>query len=278
MVLRARDVMTERVVTVRPEDTVATAVARMTEYGFGALPVVNLRHRLVGVISLIDVLRHREAGGDDSATVGAVMQQDVLTLPPRANLNVVAHRLRHYGELRMMPITDRGVLVGVVTRSDLLRSRSLHGPMRRLMHRLRRRHPIEHVPSGVPPATAAHGSTVRDIMATDFPTAHATESVAKVAKRIVDHRVQGLPVVDANRRLVGFVSEADLLGSEPLSGQPSTTVAAVMTRDVVTLAPDDSISRARLLFVEKGFRVVPVVDNDIVVGLVSRADLIRALD
>src|SRR5918998_2917442 len=135
MALRARDVMTTRVVTVNPDDTVAVAVHKMTELRFSSLPVIDRRFRLVGMISLLDVLRHREDGGADTTKVGAVMTSDVLSVPPRASLSLLAHRLRSYGELRVMPVVDGAVLVGIVTRSDLLRARSRPGALGRLVQR-----------------------------------------------------------------------------------------------------------------------------------------------
>ncbi|OLS97333.1 hypothetical protein BJF90_42795 [Pseudonocardia sp. CNS-004] len=116
--------MTTRVVTVGPDDPVSVAVHKMTELRYSALPVIDRRFRLVGMISLIDVLRHREGGGADTTRIGAVMNSDVLSVPPRASLGLLAHRLRSYGELRVMPVVDGSTLVGVVTRSDLLRIRS----------------------------------------------------------------------------------------------------------------------------------------------------------
>src|SRR5918998_4040525 len=135
MALRARDVMTTRVVTVNPDDTVAVAVHKMTELRFSSLPVIDRRFRLVGMISLLDVLRHREDGGADTTKVGAVMTPGVLSVPPRASLSLLAHRLRSYGELRVMPVVDGAVLVGIVTRSDLLRARARPGPLGRLVQR-----------------------------------------------------------------------------------------------------------------------------------------------
>src|SRR5918999_6319005 len=103
MALRARDVMTTRVVTVNPDDTVAVAVHKMTELRFSSLPVIDRRFRLVGMISLLDVLRHREDGGSDTTKVGAVMTPHVLSGPPRARPSLLAHRPRSYGELRGVP-------------------------------------------------------------------------------------------------------------------------------------------------------------------------------
>jgi CBS domain-containing protein len=273
MALRARDVMTSRVVTVRPQDPISTAVHKMTELGFSALPVVDEAYRLVGIISLLDVLRHREEGGADTSTVGAVMNPDVLWLRPTASLGLLAHRLRTYGELRVMPIVERGVLVGVVTRSDVLRGWSQPGPLGRLLGRLRGDEPVQALRRSRGPRNpdAAH---VRDVMSSPVVVARVTEPVEEIAARLVANRFKSLPVVDDQGRLVGLVSEADLLGREPLSGRRGATVAGVMTQEVITLSPGDTLAHARLLFAERGLRVVPVCDNDNLVGVVSRSDLV----
>jgi CBS domain-containing protein len=277
MALRARDVMTTRVVTVRADDTLAVAVRKMTELRFSALPVVDQRFRLVGMISLLDVLRHREEGGDDRTTVGAVMNPDVLSVPPRASLALLAHRLRSYGELRVMPVVERGVLVGVVTRSDLLRARDRQGPLARLTQRLRGDDGAGALPAAGGRTAPAHpgAARVRDAMTTAVVTARVSDPIDVAAARLVAGRHRSLPVVDEQWRLAGIVSEADVLGREPLSGRTGgRTVGSVMTRDVVTLDPEDSIASARLLVAEHGLRLVPVVEDGRLVGVVSRSDLV----
>jgi CBS domain-containing protein len=278
MALRARDIMTTRVVTVGPDDTLDVAVHKMTELRFSALPVIDRRFRIVGMISLLDVLRHREDGGADTTRVSAVMNPDVLSVPPRANLSLLAHRLRSYGELRVMPVVDGAVLVGVVTRSDLLRVRSRPGPLARIAQRFRG-DDDDAVPAPVRARrnTPAHPGTgqVRDAMTAEVVTARPTDQVDTVAAQLVELRHRSLPVVDEQRRLVGLVSEADLLGKEPLSGRSNgRTVGSVMTKDVITLSPEDSIGSARLLIAEHGLRMVPVVENGRVIGVLSRSDLV----
>lgn len=278
MALRARDVMTTRVVTVGPDDPISVAVHKMTELRFSALPVIDRRFRIVGMISLIDVLRHREDGGADTTRVGAVMNPDVLSVPPRASLGLLAHRLRSYGELRVMPVVDGSTLVGVVTRSDLLRIRSRPGPLGRLIQRVKGDDVDD---PAAPPSGRRKGPTlppsspVRDAMTTEVVTARAIEPIDTVAERLVERRHKSLPVVDDQRRLVGLVSEADILGKEPLSGRTNgRSVGSVMTKDVITLSPEDSISSARLLIAEHGLRMVPVVEDGRVVGVLSRSDLV----
>src|SRR3954465_9736011 len=117
-----RDVMTPRVVSVLPDAPVSRAVDLMRRYGFSALPVANARYHLVGMISLIDVIRMRESQpwATEDVRVEEIMTRDPLSMGPTEKLGFVAHRMLSYGELRVMPIVERRVLIGVVTRSDLL--------------------------------------------------------------------------------------------------------------------------------------------------------------
>lgn len=276
MVVRAREIMTSRVATVRVDAPLALVEQRFRETRHSALPVVDRIFRLVGIISVVDVLRHR---ADPDATVGSVMTTDVLTMSPNANVGILAHRLRTYGEFRVMPIVDRGVLVGVVTRSDLLRPRRRRG----LLDRLVGRRDVDTDPFvGPAPLTAeeqaarASRRLVREAMtSTGLVTATAPMPVAEAAALLTRHRFTALPVVDGAGDLVGIVSEADLL-RDPLDGRRTraTTVGAAMARNVVTVSPDDPLDRARELMTERGYRLLPVVVDGRLVGMVSRRDLL----
>jgi len=66
-----------------------------------------------------------------------------------------------------------------------------------------------------------------------------------------------------------------VLGREPLSGRTNgRSVGSVMTKEVITLSPDDSVGAARLLIAEHGLRMVPVVDGGRLVGVLSRSDVV----
>lgn len=283
MVLRAREIMTERVVTVWEDAPLSRAEQRMAEFRFSALPVVDRAFRLVGIVSLVDLLRHRD--DPDAATVADVMTRDVLHMSPTANIAILAHRLRAYGELRVMPIVDRGVLVGVVTRSDLLRRRTTGN---RVLRSVRRavgadRPPLD-LPAAAPRGAGRIGDRdiatlrVRDVMTgSDLVTVGPATPVDEAAEVLLAYRFTAVPVVDIGDHLVGILSEADLM-SGPLHGGRRTRARAVgeaMTRDVEVLGPDEPLLRARTLLSSRGFRVVPVVDaDDVLVGVISRSDLL----
>ena len=283
-----RELMTARVVSVRTDEAVSVAVERMTRYGFSALPVVTSAGRLAGMVSLLDVLRYREAHAEDGleaderVPVAEIMTEEVLSMQSTANAAVVAQRLRSHGELRVMPVVQGGRLVGVVTRGDLMRQRgreeSRGGGLRRLLGRPGGRD-HDAVPvtvraqrTGPPPP----GTTpVREVMTREVVTVHPSEPVRVAAELMLHHRHTALPVVDGAGVLVGMLSEADIL-TDPRAGRgPGSAVGTVMTRTPISLGVDETLARARALVADRGLRTVPVVGpGGVVVGVLSRSDLV----
>jgi CBS domain-containing protein len=272
--------MTTRVVTVRPEEAVAAAVERMLRYGFSALPVVDGGYRLIGIVSLLDVLRHREAepeAGDD-VPVDAVMSTDVLTMSPNANRAVVATQLRDHGQLRVMPIVERGRLVGVLTRSDLLRRREPRRPLDGLRRRLggddrAEEEVLQTLESPRRVRYAPPGTTpVRDVMTTGVVSVGPGELAVAAAEQLLRHRFTGFPVVEDGDRLVGVVTEADLLRAS--AHEARVVVGAVMTRTPITIDALAPVAEARSLVADRGVRLLPVVVDGRLVGVLSRGDLL----
>jgi CBS domain-containing protein len=256
----------------------------MTRFGFSALPVVSASFRLVGVVSLLDVLRYREEheDADGRVLVEEIMTAEVLSMSATANAAVVAQRLRSHGELRVLPVVQGGKLVGVVTRSDLLRHRGGSSRRTGLRRFLGGRDAAEddalfglaraRARRAGPAPTAA--TPVRDVMTHEVITVEPAQPVAHAAELMLHHRHTALPVVDGGNRLVGILSEADIL-TDPLAGRSEhATVGSVMTRTPITVAVDATVGEARALVADRGLRTVPVVDGDRLVGVLSRSDLV----
>jgi CBS domain-containing protein len=272
MAVRARDVMTRRVLTVDADDPIERAERRMLKAGFSALPVVRDIDKLVGIVSLVDVLRAREQQTD--GTVGGIMTTDVLALSPTTSAAVVAHRMRTYGEIRVMPIVERGRLVGIVTRSDLLRGpRKEQGRLGKLF----RPSLPDPTPARQPRPRVEGGTTVGDVMTrSGLVTADLTTPCSRAVELLLANRFSALPVTEADGTVVGIVSEADLM-RDPLDGTRGAaprTVGAAMTRDPTVVYPGTPLSQARALVVDRSFRVLPVVENGRLVGVLSRSDLV----
>ena len=274
----AKEVMTTRVVSVLPDDPASRAVDLLRRYGFSALPVADRGYHLVGMISLLDVLRWREAHPEDAEdpAVGEIMTRDVLWMRPSAKLTLVGHRLRTYGELRVMPIVERGVLVGVVTRSDLLQPRaSLGDRIRRRLRRDDRDEPLLRMARARRAGPRApDDAPVTSVMTNDVIAVRRSATLSRAVELMLQHRHTALPVAEWDGRLVGLVSEADVLGDPLYTQGPRRTVGDVMTNAPITVDVDTTVGAARDLIAERGLRLLPVVKEGILVGVVGRSDLI----
>ena len=114
--------------------------------------------------------------------------------------------------------------------------------------------------------------TAADVMTPDPLTLSADTTTHEAAAILSEHRISGAPVVDDSGRIIGIVSEYDLIA------RSGTTVGQVMTRDVVTVPDSATVDRVRALLVTQRLKRLPIVNaQGKLVGLISRADLVREL-
>ncbi len=139
-----------------------------------------------------------------------------------------------------------------------------------------------------------------DIMTRNLITVAPRATLSEAITKMVEGRVSGLPVADLEGRLVGMLTEGDLLRRAELSTEkqrskwqqflrgPARSAAEyvathshhvedVMTSDVVSVSENAGIDQVVELMEQRHIRRVPVLRGDVVVGIISRADLIRVI-
>ncbi len=143
----------------------------------------------------------------------------------------------------------------------------------------------------------------KDIMTTEVVTVHPDDNVEKVAQLLLEHHISGLPVVDKDGKLVGVVTEGDLVFREKKVRAPlfvmifdsliylekpkrfieeirrtvAQKVDELMSTKLYTVGPDASIEEVATIIVDRNINRVPVVDADKrLLGIISRQDVIRA--
>ena len=118
----------------------------------------------------------------------------------------------------------------------------------------------------------------KDIMSTTVTTVHEYANVMEVIKLLVEHNVTGLPVVDDSGRLLGMVTEKDilmlLLYDPDVKGK---TVTDLMTTEIIHFDEDDNLMSIFESLVQSNFRRVPILSEGRLVGIVSRRDIIKFL-
>ncbi len=118
-------------------------------------------------------------------------------------------------------------------------------------------------------------------MAKRLVTLKPEMEILRAVHILLEHDFGGAPVVDDAGRLVGILTEKDCMKIVLNAGYHSEyggRVSEYMSRDVETMRPDDSIVEAAKRFLAESFHRYPVVDNNELVGQISRRDVMRALE
>jgi CBS domain-containing protein len=140
----------------------------------------------------------------------------------------------------------------------------------------------------------------RDVMVAPVITVKPSTTVKEVAELFLEKRISAAPVLDSQQKLIGVVSEGDLLhrveagterrrswwlkgliGDETLAAEyvksHGLKISDVMTRSVVAAAPETPLHEIATLMEKNGIKRVPILENGKLVGIVSRANLIQAV-
>ena len=146
--------------------------------------------------------------------------------------------------------------------------------------------------------------TAKEIMTTDVIVAKQDDSIADVANMLIAEKIGGLPVVDSENRVVGIISETDILKKEKyieaqlyinllqgliflddlkkvekdIKQVAAYKVGELMSKDIIKVHEDDKFDDVANVMIKKSINRVPVVDDDNKLkGIICRYDIIKAL-
>lgn len=123
--------------------------------------------------------------------------------------------------------------------------------------------------------------TTRDYMTSASIVLDPQQDVLEAAETLLEYKLSGAPVVDGHREVIGFLSEKDCLHvvlSAIYNGDLGDRVADRMTSEVISVHPDDSIADVAKKFLNCTCRSFPVIEKDVLVGMISRANVLKALE
>ena len=140
-----------------------------------------------------------------------------------------------------------------------------------------------------------HTTTASEIMTSTIHSVRPSDPLRKVVGLLCKNRISGVPVVDGKGRLVGLISERDVLeamypdrpelrqrrgGARGAPGEreiASIASSEIMVGEVITAAPDTDILRLASLMAVNKIRRIPIVEDGLLVGIVSQGDVYRAI-
>ena len=111
----------------------------------------------------------------------------------------------------------------------------------------------------------------RDIMTKDIITVSPQVTVKNLAKILIKNQISGAPVADKEGKILGIVSEADLVAKR------GRQVKAIMSKKVISIREDTPVEQIAALMTAHKIKRLPVMRRDRIVGIVSRADIVGAI-
>jgi len=245
----AQDFMVE-IPVLKYNDQITKARQILRDDRFREVYVVDSKKNLLGYIDLTDGLRVT-ATKSNVTVEGYVKEAPIIN--PSDTIEQVAGKMREYEMDSVAVVHPSPHIIGGVLLSDvfpvLISRNELHG-------------------------------TVAGYMSKDVTSASPTDTIQKVYTMIVESGFSAFPVAK-KKRLVGFISRRDLIRKQRvrsvISHHAQTTIETLMTKDVVTISPDEPISAAAELLVKHDVSRLPVVEKDNIVGIVDRHDVLLSL-
>lgn len=117
----------------------------------------------------------------------------------------------------------------------------------------------------------------KDVMVKEIKVIRVSDSVQTACKILIKNKISGTPVVDKSKRLVGFVSEKDIIKflSRPKSAKKK--IKDIMTKRVTSVDENASLNFICKIFSEKAYRRLPVTAKGKLIGIINRANIMDSL-
>ena len=245
----AQDFMIE-VPVLKFDDQITRARQILRDEGFREVYVTDAKRVLLGFVDITDALR--VTATKSNVTVEGYVK-DAAKVSPDDSVETVAKAMRSYHTDSAAVVDREGHIIGGVLLSDLF-------PVIISRNELR--------------------GNVAGRMTKKVVTALPDETVQKVYSLIVESGYTAFPVVKKNR-VVGLISRRDLISTHrirtSIAQHTSMTIESVMTKDVFSISPDEPVTAAAELLVSHNVSRLPVLENDKLVGIIDRHDILKGM-
>ena len=111
----------------------------------------------------------------------------------------------------------------------------------------------------------------KDIMTRDVITVSPTATIKNLAMTLIKNQISGAPVAGRNGKIIGVVSEADIVGKK------GKDVKTIMSKNIISITEDTAVEAIAKLMTTHRIKRLPVMRGAEVVGIVSRADIVNAI-
>jgi len=276
--IKVQDVMNEEIITIKENEQVSHARNLMLKYGYSRILVVNQEAKLAGIVTEKDLTRKMRAKGPkwkrrpiDKISIHRIMTPNPLTISPHRELRE-AVELMIKNNISSLPVVDEEEIVGIITKGELIEfySQKFSGKWK-----------------------------VSNLMTRNVITVNENHSIGHVISIMEEKRI-GKIIVMRDQEPVGIITPANISFADvedletgvekiyflrPVEGKSKRNVREVslltagdiMKNDLIKIQQDEDAANAADIMVKNYISGVPVVENDELVGIITRTDLIRGI-
>ncbi len=195
----------------------------------------------------------------------SIASNEVITIPPTMPIIGAVKTMLNHG-FRRIPIADAGTkhLKGIVTSNDIVDF--LGGGQRNLLVKNKFKGNM----------LAAVNGSISEIMETEVISLNVKDSLKDAMNTMIKEKIGGIPITDEDGAVKAIVSERDFvfLLSGIVTGK---TVQEYMSKKIVTAPSDMSVGAAAKSMINNGFRRLPVLRDDVLIGIITASDIMRFL-
>ncbi len=202
---------------------------------------------------------------EKSGDIMSIASNEVVTIPPTMPVIEAVKTMLNHG-FRRIPIADAGTkhLLGIVTSNDIVDF--LGGGKRNLIIKNKFKGNL----------LAAVNGSISEIMETNVISLNVKDSLKDALNTMMKEKIGGIPITDGDGTVKAIISERDFvfLISGIVTGK---TVEGYMSKKIVTAPSDMSIGAAARSMINHGFRRLPVLRDNVLIGIITASDIMRFL-
>jgi len=255
--LLARDVMVCGITSVECDAPLVEAASLMLQKKITGLPVVH-QESLIGMLSDKDLLRNFSEVTYLPGKVEDYMTDKIVTFDVEDRFADISRYLSG-SSFRRVPILREQKLAGMITRSDLIRA---------FLKKTKTQLPSH-------PGLKEDELIAEHAMKCGLLTLRPEASLIEAMDIIANHHITGIPIVSSTLELLGIITEKDLLMAISSPDVMTATVEAYMSHKVITFERKSRLKYICECLLKYDFHQVPIVDENTLVGIISRLDILR---
>ena len=278
--MNVENVMNDEVIVMRENEQVGHARNLMLKHGFSRIVVVDAKGKSVGIVTEKDLSQKMRGNGPewknrpiDKISIRRAMTENLITIGPSENVTSVVELMLKNG-ISSVPVVDEEGLAGIVTKTDLIKFYNdkyqgkwkVSDLMSNQMVTVNENHSIAHVISVMESNNVSKIIVIRD-----------NEAVGIITPENISFAYVEDPETGVSVERIYFIRNSDGRDKKNVKMVSMLTAGDIMKNHLIKIDKKEDAAKAAAIMLHESISGLPVVEDDEVVGIITKTDLIRGI-